>query len=156
MPELVKISDALQRATASVRRLKEGSARRPVNTVVEVYRGGEPAALFGLRPDRDAMLAVARAAATGLGADVLVVALESWHSTLLKSPVTGKPWAPDEMEELARNHHGRERGWVSDAIVLHVANRAGDFAGAILPYTVDRGVCGGASRGTPPPTPASG
>lgn len=137
----MKIADALDIAIATIRRQKEWVVRErrsgtDTASFITAYRGSRQVALVAHAANRDVMLSLADTAAVGFGADVLALVAETWYSTLADNPRTGQPWVPGELAEVAQRHHGRERGWVTDALIVHVGNRAGDVALVLLPYEV--------------------
>lgn len=106
-------------------------------TAIHLFRGHEPVSLIIMPPDRDAQLAVARVATSGFDADMLSIAFETWAATLKCNPVTNRRWREGEMQDVARNHDGRAKGWIKDVVFVFVVNRAGDFAEASMPYRPD-------------------
>lgn len=104
-------------------------------TTLVFYRGDEQVAI-GFQHDvhRDGMLALARACTGGYRADTTALSMETFHSELPHNPLTGEHWGPNEMQDVAFHHQGREKGWVTDSLYVTVYNRAGDVAGASLPY----------------------
>lgn len=69
-----------------------------------------------------------------LSADKLVTMSDTYHSALEKNPLTGQDWEPGDMQELADND-GREKGWVSDALVISEHERFGAVQVTCLPYS---------------------
>jgi hypothetical protein len=141
---MTTIAGALEAAVVSARRLKEWQARRrctDLPTAVLVYRGEVLVAqVFPEQAnDRDAALRCAAASASGYGADVLVLVIETFHTELQTNPVTGRAWGQREMQEVADQHDGRAQGWVTDAVLVVAYNRAGDHGAQSLPYRVDAG-----------------
>lgn len=157
----MKIGDALDKATASVRTVKERHVRQvkgkpghtDIQTVIESYRGDDLVATVFLPPDRDAMLEAAWIAARGFSADVIAVTMETYQGTAtttgddreawdrgeipqMLNPLTGKPLEQGDLTDLALNHDGIARGWVTEALVTQVLNRAGDSKFVTQPYRI--------------------
>lgn len=143
----MKIADALDLACRSarnvkdehVRRVKGKAGRTDIQTVVACWRGDRQVALVFTHPDRDRMLDIAHMAAVGFSADVLAVTMETFSARILENPVTGEPWGHGEMAQVVEQHDGLAKGWVHEALMTQVLNRAGDVAGRIQPYVLDGG-----------------
>jgi hypothetical protein len=139
----VTIKDHLQAVTALARDLREQTARRGRVTIsahVLAYRGLEPvAAVVVAQHQRDRVLEAADIAARGFGADAIALVMDTWCATddfALYSPLTGQSWGPGEMQHAAEDHGAVEKGWLSDALLVTVHNRAGDVAAVTLPYRI--------------------
>jgi hypothetical protein len=138
----VRISDYLQHSLASARRTKEWTCRKhpaDIHPYVGIYRADEQVAVVTLQHhQRDEILTTARVCAVGFDADVLGITFETYiadhKNTDGINPVTGRRWGPNEMQDVAINHGGVEKGWVSEALTISVANRAGDIGMISLPF----------------------
>lgn len=151
----MRIQEALDKATTGARFVKERHVRdvkgRPgrtdINTFIECYRGNHLVATVMLRPDRDAMLEAAWFASRGFSADVVSVTMETWQRAAkfgpdgepesMVNPLTGRPIEQGDLGDLAMNHDGIARGWVVEALVTQVLNRAGDTLAAVQPYRIE-------------------
>lgn len=140
MPEVLT---ALGLVTRAAKALKEEAARQHgagpeanLSNDVLAYRGGRLMAMVRIQGhlDRDMALQAVDFAAKGWGADVVAMLLETWQSTLDTNPVTGKPWGPREMTDLAENHDGVAKGWIRDAVSVFAVDRTGEIASDNLLY----------------------
>lgn len=90
--------------------------------IVNVRRDGRPCALIlprGPGDDPGAVITwVCQLAAELFAADEILIISDTYHSTLTTNPMTGQAWRSGEMEQLATEHNGVEKGWVMDAISL--------------------------------------
>jgi hypothetical protein len=139
------ISEHLHAVTELARDLKATAARRAesdLSAQIAVYRGLDPVAIVITgKHQRDLILDAAHIAARGFGPDAIALLIETWCAHVdhaEANPVTGEPWGPGEMQDAVENHRAREKGWVSDALLIEVHNRAGDVAAASLPYRIVR------------------
>jgi hypothetical protein len=148
----VKIQEALDRAMASARHVKEDHVRRvkgkrgqtDIMTFIECYRGDETVAVVSLPPHRDHMLAAAWYAAAGFSADMLAVTMDTFQTDgtattvdgEMINPHTNKPFEQGDLSDLVQNHEGLEKGWVVEALVTQVLNRAGDDRAGMQPYKI--------------------
>lgn len=128
---------------------------RDLLACIEAYRGNELVAVtVPERHDRDLILAAFRACAVGFDADALTVVFETYVASLqhegeldmddpeavaavaksMVNPLTGRQWGPGEMGDAVKNHGAIEKGWVSEAVSISCANRAGDVTLLQLPY----------------------
>lgn len=137
------IADAIEHALNVVRERKESWASEhyerdtDLPTCMWCFRGDDMIALIFMHSiDRDRMLHVGRIAANGFDADLIVFAMETFHSEIENNPITGERWGPREMQLVAEKHRGRERGWIVDSLLVTVANRAGDLELAELVYRI--------------------
>jgi hypothetical protein len=147
----LKLDDAVDEAARMVRRIKEEMVRKhkgrvDLETTIICYRGDDPVALITLPPHRDAMLRIARIAAQGFGPDVMSVSHDTYLAQgrgedAVKDPRTGEFWkaavgdGPGAMQTYVEEH-GFD-GTVSEALITHVMNRAGDVQTIVRPYEVD-------------------
>lgn len=138
------IQEAMRRATAHARTVKEEHVRRvkgkvgrtDIMTFIEFYRGDDVVAVLWHQPDRDTMLDAVWLGAAGFSADVVAVTMETFHTTLSENPVTGRTWGSGEMAEVAAEHDGLAKGWVVETLVTEVANRAGDSRQVLQGYVI--------------------
>lgn len=137
------IGEALGKAMETAKAVKEQAVKRHggesedswISTAVTGYRGGEPVVvLFARDLSRHVVVNLGSAAANGYRCDVVSLVFETWWTSLQTSPVTGRPWAQDELQEVAENHQGREKGWVTDCLMVCVYNRAGDSETGSMAY----------------------
>jgi hypothetical protein len=114
-------------------------------TTIENYRGDQVVATVMLRSGRDDTLAVVRACAMGFGPDVLAAIWETWavpgeedakSPEEIVNPVTGRPFEDGDMARLVAEHDGLAKGWITEALLVHVANRAGDTGSGALQYAI--------------------
>lgn len=138
----MNIAEALEVVIASAKhqlekQALEGRVYEVAYATIAGWRGHEPIGLA--RPqahERDVILHLVRLFAGGFGCDIVATSFDSFMSaTPDLNPHTGKKWEPGQMQDLADNHQGREKGWVLDALMVTVVNRAGDLRVATLPYS---------------------
>jgi hypothetical protein len=134
----MRLNEYLQNANENARSMKEhtcADGRADVHPQICVYRGDELIALVTLfHHQRDEILTAASVCAAGFDADVLSLTFETYAADGKiddpdgghVNPRTGKQWGPGEMQDAAENHQGIEKGWVTEALLITVANRAGD------------------------------
>jgi hypothetical protein len=103
------------------------------------WRGDHTVALMmPVNGAREIILRAARILAVGFGCDVIAVTTEGWGATdPEKNPVTGKPWEHGEMEDVALNHDGLAKGWITEFLSTTVVNRAGDVTMGLQRFKVD-------------------
>lgn len=148
---MTTLAEAMDRACYAARGVKTDAVRErdrggpegtDISSSILVFRGGHMVALvMPEHIDRDLMLAGVDMCAFGFSADVIAVVQEAYFALgpegpLGMNPLTGKPWQNGEMGDVAENHQGRERGWVTDTLLVFAANRAGDVGLRTLPYRV--------------------
>ena len=110
--------------------------------LVQGFRGGEP--VVRLMPEliqRDPMLNAVDLAARFYDVDVVATTMETWGATgehVRINPVTGRRWAQYEMQDVAENHDGVARGWLTACLVTMVVDRAGEFTTGIQDYRITR------------------
>lgn len=137
---------------ALVREIKEDKVRSthdpdPLGTnvfnVVHGWRGDELiVAIHPLGLALDTALTAAHVAAGGFCCDVLALTSETYVGGTKLSPLTGEPWAPDEMQQAVEDRGALEDGSVVEALMTSVVNRAGDVSGITERYRIDRHVNG--------------
>jgi hypothetical protein len=138
------LKERTQEIVDGVKRLKsEWVDSDPENTDLAIYlhfyRGDEMVALVQCPVDRDNALVAARIGAVGFCADTMSVAFESFHSTLVTSPVSGKPWKPREMQYVFETDPmASEKGWVHSCITISSHERGGAWTITTLPYRLKR------------------
>lgn len=145
---MTPIETALELVIKVARQNKEGQASggpygTEMPTTLMMFRGTEHVATVIPEggPDRDKMIRCASLAASGFSADILGLAFETFLTKYRCNPRTNRRWGPNEMQDLATNHEGREKGWVIDAVQVMAYNRAGDCRGRNMAYrVVDDGV----------------
>lgn len=146
----MKIDDAADVASATAKAVLQDmvrEARGPVDfrTTMVCYRGTAPVAMLVLPPNRDTLLQTAFLAARGFGPDVIALTHDTYMSSgppdEVKDPRTGQMWGiapadgPGPMQTYVEEF-GYD-GTIVDALVTHVANRAGDAKVELQPYAVD-------------------
>lgn len=135
---MTTLIDTLTSAVDTAKAVKVKAAERGhenINTTIICHRGETPVAVIEMDGmDRDAMLMTAELATVGYEADMLTMAFETFMATTPINPRTGKVWEPGDMQESARMYEGRENGWIRDALMVYVANRAGDQLARTMPY----------------------
>lgn len=71
----------------------------------------------------------------GMGADEVVLIMDSYISTRPDNPMTDEPWGNGEMAYMAENYpESLEKGWVSDALQVIGVSRGGETAALTIPY----------------------
>lgn len=127
----MKIADALDMAEGYIR------AQPSTNAMMVAFRGLDTVAIVELTAaGRGDLVYVAHLMAGGYGADVLAFVTDTYTTTHRVNPLTGREWEANDMDTLAREHDGIAKGWVSDAMMAHVINRAGDQAVTSMPYRI--------------------
>jgi hypothetical protein len=140
----MNVAEVLQAATISAKKAKVISARQKqivLPTSVVCFRGGVPVAMVqrDVTAGSAEVVTMTTLAANGFGADLIVVTVETWFAVgelagRGTNPVTGNRYQRGDMQDLVENHHGRERGWVLDAIVITVADRDGHQETELIPF----------------------
>lgn len=85
---------------------------------------------------------IAEIVANGLDCDAVGVAAEAYcigqdpqtQQPYRENPLTGRPWGPGEMDDVAQRHDGLAKGWVTECVSVMCINRAGDIGLANFPY----------------------
>lgn len=138
----MKLHDALDRATVTMRRVKtehvaraRADASLDILTFVECYRGDQLVATIAHPPQRDTMMGVLAVAARGFAPDVITASMETYYAQVKSrdddNPHTGKPWESGDLQQVAE-----AGGDVDEAIVTTAINRAGDTATTFQPYRI--------------------
>lgn len=119
-------------------------ATEPENTDLAIYlhfwRGDEMVVMLQTPLDRDTGLEAGHVGAAGFAATSMAITFESYHSSEGKSPNTGKPWEPHEMQYTFeavpenRTHH-----WVTECLSTTVHERGGGFCFSSWPYVIENG-----------------
>lgn len=145
----MRLRDAIEASIGRVKFMKENSVaehtvREGADTdllpIIEGWRGEAP--VVTLMPhvvDRESTLGAAKLAAVGYGCDLIVVTSEGWHPTAEHhdiNPITGQPWGPGQMQDVAEHHQGLERGIIAEALTVVAVNKAGDVVGTVLDYKI--------------------
>ena len=114
--------------------LGAGSGFAPM---IVVERGDETVAtITPPMGDGQTIYTFAQIAADSYLADGMILVIDTYATNDLTNPYTMQPWKRGEMEDLAVNHNGVQRGWVRDAIMLLFLTRGGAPAMFTLPYAV--------------------
>lgn len=102
------------------------------------WRGESPVATFmPVGGARDVILHAARILIAGMGCDVVSIATEAWTATDPETnPITGKRWESGQMEDVAYNHDGLAKGWITEMLNIMTVNRAGDLSSGLIKFTV--------------------
>lgn len=146
----MRIREAVDATAATARRVKADHVRQvkgkrgrtDISTCIQAWRGDQIAAIIWSPPDRDRMLGLAHIAAIGFGADVLAVTMETYQALgdgqggKPINPTTGEQWGPGEMQQAAEEHDAVARGWITEALMTQVLNRAGDTSMVCQPYRI--------------------
>lgn len=90
---------------------------------------------------------IAQLCVEGFRADEILLVIDSYLATGdgTINPVTGREYAHDEMADVATNHDGLAKGWVTECLTVLAVPRAGTQTGWSLPYfrEADRSVTWG-------------
>lgn len=100
------------------------------------FRQGQP--IVSITPpagDGHTILRIGQLATEGYRADDIIACIDTYTAGELFNPYTMQPWLPGDMEDLALNHKGVERGWVLDALTVVFVQRMGPPAMYTLPYS---------------------
>ena len=93
-------------------------------------------------PDGDGaqIASTARLAVNGFDADMVLIVSDSYMAatTDMINPVTEKPWNHGDMEDLAANHHGLERGLITECLVVSAIRRGDTTLFRSLPYVREK------------------
>lgn len=148
MTELLGFAD---RITKFARSSKVGTCQK-VGKVIDLApmvipaREHQPVAVIHLNTSepRD-MLRIAHIATVGYDADQIGLIMEGYVADTLGpngeivNRLTGKPFEPGEMQDVALNHNGLARGLLYEAVMLVIVERSGDFVWRSLPFRADPG-----------------
>lgn len=144
----MRLKDAVENSVGRIKFMKEAKVAEAriredgtdLVPTVEGWRGNDP--VVTMMPDavdRDAALNAARLVAVGYGCDLIVLTTEGWHPTkdhVEINPVTGRPWAQGEMQDVVEHHQGMERGIIVEALTITAVNKAGDVIGSVYDYEI--------------------
>lgn len=138
---MTTIDNVMRAAINSVRMVKANKAAemRDTNlaTTILAHRGEVQVAMVSpYRMDRDTMLTAVDLSAHGFCADLMAIAYETYEANSLINPLTGRTWVDGDMQRLVDDHDGYARGWVRDAVMISVLNRAGDARHRMMPYQI--------------------
>lgn len=104
---------------------------------IHAYRGEDVVAALQCPLEREAALKAFQITAVGMSPDTLMATLESWHSTLDKSPVTGQDWMRGEMAFVGATYpEAQQEGWVSECLTTNAFDREGDYVVVSTPYLI--------------------
>lgn len=137
------LTEKLNQVTELMKSTKQSwVATDPENTDLAIYlhfwRGEGMVAMVQCPLDRDIGLEAGNVGARGFGASTMSITFESYHSTLGKSPITGKDWQPREMQyTFEAVPENRAEGWVTECLTTTIHQRGGGFAMQSLPYTIE-------------------
>lgn len=133
-PTLAKLDRAMKVVkTRAVRQSEDGQ----VAHLIDVYRAGERVLRVAATYAEDC-LEILYNAPGATCADYIAMAVDSWGASQPTNPITGKTWEFGDMDSIARNDLGVERGLVREAISLFGFERDGTEQIADHPYTHDR------------------
>ena len=145
----MRIDEAAKIAVDTARAVLEDMVRTSkgawnFGTMIVCYRGQDPVAMLVTPPNRATLLEVAHLAARGFGPDLMALSHDTYIAVAplaeAKDPRTGKPWGrPNGDEPGPLQTYVDEFGYdgtVSDCLVTHVVNRAGDATVQPHPYEV--------------------
>jgi hypothetical protein len=114
---------------------------KDLRPVIDVYRGGEPVATIRITAagGGQTLALVYGMAVTGFDADQGAYVMETYtNGPNLDppdiNPITGEKADATTLSTLFLRHDGGAKGWVSECLFIHVANKAGDIQVARLPY----------------------
>jgi hypothetical protein len=114
---------------------------KDLRPVIDVYRGGEPVATIRITAagGGQTLALVYGMAVTGFDADQGAYVMETYtNGPNLDppdiNPITGEGADATTLSTLFLRHDGGAKGWVSECLFIHVANKAGDIQVARLPY----------------------
>lgn len=104
----------------------------PENTDLAIYvhfwRDQEMVAAVICPLDRDTGLDVVFLGSRGYSADMVSMTYESWHSSQPISPVTGRPWKPQEMQYVGETMPEQvEKGVVNECLTTSIHARTGEY-----------------------------
>lgn len=120
---------------------QEWVASEPANTDLAIYlhfwRADDLVAMVQCPLDRDTGLKAGRVGAAGFGATTMSITFESYTTNLEKSPHTGEPWQPQEMQyTFEAVPENATEGWVQECLTTTAHDRGGGFCLTSLPYTI--------------------
>jgi hypothetical protein len=139
------MEERLRAASEKIRILKTETAKSAqglpgygdIHPTLELWRGAEPVGFAVAHAiDKETGLALCRMLASGMDADMILLANDTIRSTHENNPMTGEPWKAGDMQDLMENHEGLEKGWVKECVSIWAANRAGDHQSANWCYRI--------------------
>ncbi len=136
MPDL-DIADLVADALAEAASVLESSREAGEEYVPALFvqRGEERVALCMAIPStREKVMALCQLAAIGFQPTHIVLVTDTWQTPRGVNPVTGQDWHHGEMADLAMNHDGIAKGWVSEALSAVVVDNTGEHMVWELPY----------------------
>jgi hypothetical protein len=114
---------------------------KDLRPVIDVYRGGEPVATIRITAagGGQTLATVYGMAVTGFDADQSAYMMDGYSNGPNLDPPDINPLTGEELDAtglstLFLHHDGGAKGWVSECLIIHVANKAGDFLLTRLPY----------------------
>ncbi len=109
---------------------------KPFAPILAVYREGRIRA-YVVPPSGDGAVIrfTGQLAVQLFRVDAIVTVSDTYHAERPINPVTNQDWREGEMQDVAENHHGLEEGWVAEALVIGIQNKAGENALVELVYT---------------------
>jgi len=115
------LSDRTKQVAEAMKEMKkEWVASEPEQTdlamLVHLFRGTEPIAALQCRLDRDITLQACHLAVAGMAADQVVIGFESWTTSHMTNPATGKEWEHGQMSELGSDPEAVAKGWVKECL----------------------------------------
>lgn len=104
---------------------------------LQFFRGEEPVASAQCPLDAHRAVRAASIGACGFNTDALAMTVESYHSDLKVSPLTGNPWLHREMQYLAETDpKALADGVVNTCLITTAHERGGRFAVQLQPYRI--------------------
>ncbi len=155
---VVQLAERVERAVVGIRKTKEWATRKgraDIAAQIEVYRGDQMVALLTVNGlSADILGKLGGLSAHAFDADTLVLSFETYgtvtdpelvqraaagdeeaHAALMRNPVTGRPYEyVGQIREVAEEHDGIAKGWVTEMITVVAVNRAGDMDIRNLPF----------------------
>jgi len=119
-------------------------ATSPDNNDLLIYlhfwRGDEMVAAVATPLDRDKGLQAALLGSTGFAADTVSITFEGYHTTYANSPITGKPWMPNEMQFVYQTMpEATEKGWIIESLNTSIHQRGGAYLLQSQAFTISNG-----------------
>lgn len=146
----VTLPPDVEKFAAFVRNMKEelvaepqlafGGAGDDLPPVVEARRNGRQVAM-AMAPvvNRDQGLVAAKVLADAFAADELWFVTDAHMSRDELNPLSGKPWAPGEMQRACDGEGACELGLITDCMMINRVDRALRHSLCLLPYHVHHG-----------------
>lgn len=107
---------------------------------IEIRRRDQSVGTMIAEPNEAMLEMLLKFSISGMAADEIWLGLETYHSELLISPGTGKPWVDNEMADAVTNHPDWwADGMITEAIAVLAWNRSGDLAEDLLTYKIEDG-----------------